>query len=268
MGLLDDLRKEAEALQTRESAKVQNLREIAASVDLSLRNTFQYLNEMFKHLNVVKPPCPITYDLATVGPLSGLIQSDYRIEYRTSERYDAEHYEYLVVILKRAKPEKMRASREGPEIERFRDVLWQNNMRFSSDVFRNDRRVVTAEVFSIECEVVCGVDIIGNYETGLIDFKFKNMTEFGHATYRVPAAALKEEALEELAKLLVGSPSDFRKFQLRVDPSAITGSHKKVAMLDHQYLVNTEPELSDEEIEAAEAKRRGLLGSLKSVFKK
>lgn len=268
MGLLDDLRKEADALQTRDSKRTQELREIAAAVDFALRNTFQYLNELFKHLNVVKPPCPIEYDLATVGKMSNLAQSDFRVEYRTLERFDAEHFEYLEAIFKRAKSEKFTIRREGPAIERFRDLLWQNNLRFTSEVFRNDHRVVVAEVFTIECEVLCGVDIVGDYDAGVLRFTFKNIEGFGHSTCAVEPKSIHEKALDELAKMIVGSHSDFKKFHQRRDVSHITGSHQKVEKLQHQYLVNPEPELTDEELDALEKKRAGLLGSLKSVFKK
>lgn len=268
MGLLDDLRKEADALQSRETKRTEELREIAASVDAAMRTTFRFLNELFKHLNVVKPPCLLEYELTNVGKLHGLRQSDYRVEYRTQERFDAEHYESLEVIFKRTKAEKFTVRREGPAIERFRDFLWQQNMRFTSEVFRNDRRVVLAEVFSIDCEVLCGVEVIGDYEKGNLRFTLKNIEGFGHSTIAIDPKSIHDQSLDELAKLMVGSESKFSAYRQRGEFPPITGRHQKVALLEPQYVVSDAPELSDEELAAQEKKRAGLLGSLKSVFKK
>ena len=147
MGLLDDLKKEADNLKDQESVRTQSLKANAASVDRALRKTFQYLNELFRQLNVVKPPCTRSYDLLTVGKISGFIQVDYRIDYRTSQRDNMEHYESLAVTFKRTKPEQLTVKRDAEQIERFRDLLWQNNLRFTSEPVRNDRRVVVSETF-------------------------------------------------------------------------------------------------------------------------
>ncbi|MEI6738443.1 MAG: hypothetical protein WCL29_08200, partial [Pseudomonadota bacterium] len=183
MGLLDDLKKEAESVKNQEAARTQSLKSNALQVDHALRAIFKYLNDLFRQLNVVKPPCERSYNLLTVGKLEGLSQSDYRVEYRTSQRNNSEHYEDLTVTFRRSKPETMSIKREAEYIEKFRDLLWQNNMRFTSEPFRNDRRVVTYEVFSVNAEVVCGVDIVGDYDEGVIRFKLKNVEDFGPTIY-------------------------------------------------------------------------------------
>ncbi|MBL0122619.1 MAG: hypothetical protein IPP88_07745 [Betaproteobacteria bacterium] len=104
MGLLDDLKKEADTLKSQEAERTQSVKANAAAVDRALRKTFQYMYELFKQLNVVKPACPLVYDLLTVGKIDGLIQSDYRVEFRTSQRENSEHYENVAINFKRSKP--------------------------------------------------------------------------------------------------------------------------------------------------------------------
>ncbi|MEQ1517427.1 MAG: hypothetical protein ABL931_13165, partial [Usitatibacteraceae bacterium] len=183
MGLLDDLKKEAETLKNQEAAKSQSIKASAATVDRALRKTFQYMNELFKQLNVVKPACPLVYDLLTVGKIDGLAQSDYRIEFRTSQRDNGEHFENVSINFKRSKAEQLTVRREAEQIERFRDLLWQNNMRFTSDPFKNDRRVTTHEVFKINCEVLCAAEVAGDYDNGVIRFRLRNVEDFGPTVY-------------------------------------------------------------------------------------
>ncbi|HEX9389879.1 MAG TPA: hypothetical protein VF928_01060 [Usitatibacteraceae bacterium] len=262
MGLLDDLKKEADTLKNQQAARTQSLQANAASVDRALRKTFNYLNELFRQLNVVKPPCDRTYDLLTVGKIGGLTQLDYRIEYRTSQRNGTEHYENLEVTFKRSKGQSLTVKRDAEHIERFRELLWLNNLRFTSEPIRNDRRVVVSETFVISGDIICGVDIVGDYETGVIRFKLKNIEDFGPSMYTLEPDAISDQALEELAKLLIGKESTFATFNRRPG----SGTAPNPALRGNkapQYVIEPPPPPQSED-----EKKSGLLGSLKSVFKK
>lgn len=263
MGLLDDLKKEAETLKNQEAVKTQSINANAVAVDRALRKIFLYMSELFKQLNVVKPPCPRVYDLLTVGKIGGLVQTDYRIEYRTSQRDNAEHFENVTINFKRGKPEQLTVRREAEQIERFRDLLWQNNMRFTSEPFKNERRVTVHEVFKINCDVLCGAEVVGDYDNGAIRFRLKNVEDFGPTVYTLEPDAVTDKSLEELAKLFIGKDSDFKDFNRRpaFNPSA-TGQFMRPQSKVPQYVVSPAPPSEDEE------KKSGLFGALKSVFKK
>lgn len=264
MGLLDDLKKEADTLKNQEAERSQSVKANAAAVDRALRKTFQYMYELFRQLNVVKPACPRAYDLLTVGKIDGLTQGDYRIEFRTSQRDNKEHYESLTITFKRSKPEQLTVRREAENIERFRDLLWQNNMRFTSEPFRNERRVIVHEVFKINCEVICGADIVGDYESGAIRFKLKNVEDFGPTVYSLEPDTVNDQSLEELAKMFIGKESNFKTFNRRpaFNPSS-TGQFSRTQPKTPQYVANPAPPAREEE-----EKKGGLFGSIKSVFKK
>lgn len=263
MGLLDDLKKEADTLKSQEAERSQSIKANAAAVDRALRKTFQYMHELFKQLNVVKPACPRSYDLLTVGKIDGLTQSDYRIDFRTSQRENKEHYENLTITFKRSKPEQLTVKRDAESIERFRDLLWQNNMRFTSEPFRNERRVIVMEVFKINCDVICGADIVGDYENGGIRFKLKNVEDFGPTVYTLEPDTVNDQSLEELAKLFIGKESAFKNFNRRpaFNPSS-TGQFARTQPKAPVYMPNPVPEPREEE------EKKGLFGSIKSVFKK
>lgn len=265
MGLLDDLKKEAETLKNQEAAKSQSIKANATAVDRALRKTFQYMNELFRQLNVVKPPCSRVYDLLTVGKIDGLTQGDYRVEFRTSQRENSEHFENVTISFRRSKPEQMTVRREAEQIERFRDLLWQNNMRFTSEPFKNERRVTTHEVFKINCEVICGADVVGDYDNGVIRFKLKNVEDFGPTVYNLEPDTVDDKALEELAKHFIGKESNFKDFNRRPAAASSTGVQAtKPQVKTPQYVANPAPPPSAPEDE----KKSGLFGAIKSVFKK
>jgi len=261
MGLLDDLKKEAETLKNQEAQRTQSLKANAIQVDQAMRSIFKYMNEMFRQLNVVRPPCERSYNLLTVGKIDGLTQSDYRIEYRTSQRNNSEHYEELNVTFRRAKAETMTIKREAESIERFRDLLWQNNMRFTSEPFRNERRVVTHEFFTVNNEVICGADIVGDYEEGVVRFKLKNVEDFGPSIYTVEPNVIDDKSLEELAKLFIGQvETNFEQFNRRptFNVGSVTGQYPKASSKNVQYAVDPNPKGEEEE-----EKKRGLFGLFK-----
>ena len=265
MGLLDDLKKEAESLQNQEAARTQSLRSNAVQVDQAMRKVFHYMNELFKQLNVVKPACARTYDLPNVGQIAGLAQSDYRIEYRTVLKDNKDHFETLNVSYKRSKPEQFEVKRESELIERFRDILWQNNLRFTSEAFRNERRVIVYELFKINCEILCAAEIQADYDEGVIRFKLKNIEEFGTTVYTLDPASIEDRALEELAKLFIGkTEAGFREFNRRPTYTAPTaGAAQRAARATPQYQVEASAAKADEDT----AKKGGLFGSLKSALK-
>ena len=254
---------ETNGLKNQEAVKTQSINANAAAVDRALRKAFLYMSELFKQLNVVKPPCPRVYDLLTVGKIDGLVQTDYRIEYRTSQRDNTEHFENVTINFKRGKPEQLTVRREAEQIERFRDLLWQNNMRFTSEPFKNERRVTTHEVFKINCDVLCGAEVVGDYDNGAIRFRLKNVEDFGPTVYTLEPDAVTDKSLEELAKLFIGKDSNFKDFNRRpaFNPSA-TGQFMRPQSKVPQYVVSPAPPPEDEE------KKSGLFGALKSVFKK
>lgn len=260
MGLLDDLKKEAETLKNQEAARTQTQKANAVQVDHAMRTIFRYLHELFRQLNVVRPECDRVYELPTVGKLEGLGQSDYRIDFRTSQRNGSEHYEELNFTFRRSRPETFTVKREAEHIEKFRNILWQNNMRFTSEPVRNDRRVITHEFFTVNKEVICGGDIVGDYEEGVIRFKLKNVEDFGPSIYTVEPVAITDTSLEELAKLFVGKlDSNFEKYNRRMAfGSSASGNFPKVSAKAVQYQPDPTPPPSPEE-----EKKRGLFGLFK-----
>ncbi len=260
MGLLDDLKKEAETLKNQEAQRTQSLKANAVQVDQALRSIFKYMHELFRQLNVVKPACERSYNLLTVGKIEGLSQSDYRIDYRTSQRNNTEHFEELTITFRRSKPDTFTVKREAELIERFRDLLWQNNMRFTSEPVRNDRRVITHEFFTINNEVICGADIVGDYEEGVIRFKLKNIEDFGPSIYTLEPSVINDKSLEDLAKLFIGKvDTNFEIYNRKASFGSSGGSFPKTSSKQVQYQPDPTPPQTEEE----DKKKRGLFGLFK-----
>ena len=125
MGLLDDLKKQADAVKAQDVDKTESLRANAVAVDHALRRAFLFLNDLGKQLNVVKMPCPFVFKLPTVGEVSGLIFKDFFVDFRSKNFIDKDYYGE-VHLATRCWSDKVLTIKKGPdEMEKFRNSLWQ-----------------------------------------------------------------------------------------------------------------------------------------------
>ena len=264
MGLLDDLKKQADALKAQDTDKTESLRSTAVSVDHSLRRTFLYLNDLGKQLNVVQMPSPFVFDLNTVGPIDGLIIKDFFCDFRSKHFIDKDYYGEAHVAY-RCFSDKILTIKKGPDdMEKFRDILWQSNIEHKSEQFRNERKVITHEVFKVKCDFRVQGKIEGDHETGRLKILCKNVSGFSVDLYNMMSQELNDVGVEEFAKYFIGRPNKWieltKKSVLNLKPANATIPPKP--RTDPNYVIHKTPE------PPPEPEKKGLLGSLKNIIKK
>jgi hypothetical protein len=262
VGLLDDLKKQADALKAQDTDKTESLRSTAVAVDHSLRRSFLYLNDLGKQLNVVQMPCPFKYHLPTVGDIEGLIVKDFFCDFRSKHFIDKDYYGEVHVAY-RAFSEKIITVKKGPDdMEKFRDILWQSNIEHKSEQFRNERKVITHEVFKVKLDFRVQMKLEGDHETSKLKLVTKNVGGFQVDLFNLVAAEMNEQAVEELAKYFIGRPNKWEDMVKRSILSQRTAAPPPKPKTTPQYVVQPAPE------PPAEEKRSGLLGSISSFIKK
>ena len=262
MGLLDDLKKQADALKAQGTDKTESLRSTAVSVDHSLRRLFLYLNDLGKQLNVVQMPSPFAFDLPTVGKIDGLIIKDFFCDFRSKHFIDKDYYGEVHVAY-RCWSEKILTIKKGPDdMEKFRDVLWQSNIEHTSEQFRNERKVITHEVFKVKCDFRVQAKVEGDHESGKLKIVSKNVDGFSVDLYNLLAVEMNDQGVEEFAKHFIGRPHHWQDVVKRSVLSARTPAVAPKPKATPNYVVQNTPE------PPPAAEKRGLLGSLKSIIKK
>jgi hypothetical protein len=254
------LKKQADALKAQDVDKTESMRSTAVAVDHALRRTFLYLNDLGKQLNVVQMPSPFAYDLPTVGKIDGLVIKDFFCDFRSKHFIDKDYYGEVQVGY-RCCSDKIITVKKGPdEMERFRDVLWQSNIEHKSEQFRNERKVITHEVFKVKCDFRVQAKIDGDHETGKIKIVTKNVAAFTVDLYNLMAQEMGDQGVEEFAKYFIGRPNRWTDV---VKASVLTPRASPQAprpKAEPQYVVHNTP------AEPSADEKRGLLGSLKSLI--
>ena len=263
MGLLDDLKKQADAVKAQDTDKTESLRTQAVAVDHSLRRTFLYLNDLGKQLNVVQMPSPFVFDLPTIGKVDGLIIKDFFCDFRSKHFIDKDYYGEVHVAY-RCFSEKILTIKKGPDdMEKFRDLLWQSNIEHKSEVFRNERKVITHEVFKVVCDFRVQGRVEGDHENGKLKISTKNVGGFNVDLFVLLAQEMNDQAVEEFAKYFIGRSNNWAEIMKKsiLTPRTATTIPPRTTKTEPQYKVAKEPEPQEE-------KKGGLLGSLKNIIKK
>jgi hypothetical protein len=262
VGLLDDLKKQADALKAQDTDKTESLRSSAVAVDHSLRRAFLYLNDLGKQLNVVQMPCPFKFNLQTVGDIDGLVVKDFFCDFRSKHFIDKDYYGEVHVAY-RAFSEKIITVKKGPDdMEKFRDILWQSNIEHKSEQFRNERKVITHEVFKVKLDFRVQAKLEGDHETSKLKIVSKNVGGFQVDLFNLVATEMNDQGVEEFAKYFIGRPNKWEEIIKRSILSQRAPTLAPRPKTEQQYAVHKAPEPAPEE------KRSGLLGSISSFIKK
>jgi hypothetical protein len=264
VGLLDDLKKQADALKAQDVDRTESLRGNAVAVDHALRRNFLYLNDLGKQLNVVQMPSPFAYKLATVGDITGLIIKDFHCDFRSKHFMDKDYYGEVHVSYRAWSDKVLTVKKTPDDMEKFRDILWSNNIEHKSEQFRDTRKIITHEVFKVNCDFRVQGKIEGDHESGRIKVVAKNVGFFEVDLFNLLAAEFNDKAVEEFAKYFIGRPNQWaetvKRSPLNVRPAA--PAPKPKAPTAPYVAAPRAPEPAPPE------EKRGLFGSIKSLIKK
>src|SRR5260221_12513289 len=100
MGLLDDLKKQADLVKTQQILQ-QNLQgDKLKLVEDKMKQTFQYVHELLKQLAVLKPTSPLVYSIPGVADFRNLLFTDPFFYYRKKRINGKEHFATQNVFLR------------------------------------------------------------------------------------------------------------------------------------------------------------------------
>jgi len=213
MGLLDDLKKQAEAVKAQQAASGITA-ETLRLVDERMKLAFTYLNDLLNQLRILKPQNPLTYVLPGIGELKNLDFGESFVDYRKKKINDKEHFDTLRLFIRWQGTHPLVVVRDMPgTIEQVRTALWQCRARFEEEESRTKYGTVDSVRFKIEETILCEIAVKADYEHRRLLIKANNLLRTGPDHFEVPADEVSETVLEELAHMLLGKNSGFRRYR-------------------------------------------------------
>jgi hypothetical protein len=215
VGLLDELKQQAESLRQKQQVKRQSTQEeIEQNLQLMharFNDALHYWKELFDSLNAVKPVISRYYYLEGATQLENLLQCDYQADDRRLTVDQKDYTNTIVLRFHCAADRKITIEKQmAPVVQRTRDHLWMHNLTFDLKETRNVRGYVERGIFTVSCRVPVLITIVANIENSKIKITTKNLEKLGEYTYTYDFDEFGKELQEELAKVILAKPNTFR----------------------------------------------------------
>ena len=215
MGLLDDLKKQADMVKSQQLSHQTFLQESIKLVEGRMHQTFLYLNDLLKQLAVLKPVNPTVYSVPGVGDFHDLGFAESFIDYRKKRIGDSDYYDNISLFIKWTSPVNLVVERDMPAaIQKVSDVLWSFGIKFTEEKIKKPGGGFEKMKFTVPSNVTCDITISADHDNARLVAKCKHFFRLGPDELRIPAADINEALLEEFAKMLIGQPSALRKYRV------------------------------------------------------
>ncbi|WP_119154558.1 hypothetical protein [Caldimonas tepidiphila] len=211
MSFLDDLKRQAEALQNRQQNDAASFERNAQLVESACRTVFQYWLDLAQQLNVLAPASPGRHVLDSRHVFSALPMHDFRVDARRQPLRGLEVHEHITLscrigdgrdlVLKKDMP---------PEIEKLEARLRLAGIKHSPESVRepgSGRYLHTRYEFKLD--FLAFARLLPQHERGTLRIQVDNFDGFEGLVLELPAIELNRAVLDELAKLLLGQPNRF-----------------------------------------------------------
>ena len=207
MGLLDELKQEAEILKSEEAdnapddtteAEAERARRM---LEPKMKALYKYFTEFCEHLNVVTPDVAGDYLLEGLGTLTNLRQGDYKLA--TDDPNSLHKFTFHWSCAGRGSKE---FKVPNPIIaEKHRETLWNYNLKFNKRDLQNG----AGAVFVVEAFVPVSCEFEIDATKNVIRMKLKNLGALGIINHVYPPNKINEELMDEFAKLVLRRPNRF-----------------------------------------------------------
>jgi hypothetical protein len=214
VSFLNQLKSQANALKSQQSEAQQNLEENTSQTEDASRFALQYLQDLARHLNVIAPRGPqMSLDGKTPWPAMKLV--DFRVDSRKKVLRDREVFDYFAIGW-RIVPAVGQpvggtvAVNFPPDLQRVESRLMLGPVKYERKEVRHpEKNTLLALQFDYITETRGNVVATADHDKGELAFRLMNANGFGVVNTAWPAARIRAEVMDELAKLIVGEPNRF-----------------------------------------------------------
>jgi hypothetical protein len=214
VSFLNQLKSQANALQSQQGQVQRNLEENTAQTEEACRFALQYLQDLARSLNVIGPKAP-RFSLDGKTPWPGMKLTEFRVDARKKMLRDREAFDYFAigwrVVPQIGEPVGGSVTVNfPPDLQRVESRLAMGPVKHERKELRHpEKNTLLALQFDYLTETRGNVVATADHEKAELGFRLMNANGFGIVNTTWPAARVRVELMDELAKLIVGEPNRF-----------------------------------------------------------
>jgi hypothetical protein len=215
-GLLGQLRAEVASRQQHVSELTREQGAVRAVFDRRLRQVFDYLHELSKQLNYLKPAINRAYFFLDANDaFRNLTWQEGFTDLRTLSQTEGGGIERVTFSYTLRGPGERVLERPGPGVERLRKMLFDLGLRFECKEIRNRQRELERAVFTVADEILVQMVWRADPDKGAVVLESRNLERLGHAVVSLRPEAIDQGVLDEFGLLLLGRENRFRAHLMR-----------------------------------------------------
>lgn len=221
MSFLNQLKQQAQSLQTRQGDELQQLDTHTAATEAVCQTVWHYFMELPRQLNVIEPAAAASLSLDGKTLWPPMKQTDFRFDARKKTLRGKEVFEYLAIGWQLALQQPGVSSANGlpkgrvsvnfpPDLERVERRLQAGQVKHERQELRHpETNRLQSIVFLHDMAARASVRVTPNHQNGSFDIRLAAVGGLEVASTQYSIAQLNSTALDELAKLIVGQPNRF-----------------------------------------------------------
>lgn len=214
MSYLQQLKRQAQARQAEQGEQQHGLEARTAATEAACQVVWNYLSELARQLSVIQPPAQrLGLDHKYLWP--GMRQHDFRFDARKKRLRDREVFDYLALGWKLGPREgEVRRGRVSvnfpPDLERVQKRLAAGHVVHERVEQRHpESNALLAIVFEFDMAARASVMVTADHDAALLRFRLACVGGMEVVTTELPVGQVNPARLDELARLIVGEPSQF-----------------------------------------------------------
>lgn len=178
---------------------------INALISDALVKAYRYLKELVAQLNIVQPAYSRGYAIAGVPEFNGLVWEEGHANFHTREvSPTVKLYREVSLRFRLSGRKQLHIVREYPASERLKQLLEDSRIEFTAQDAWNKRGSIERTTFAFPCEVKAYLMFVGQFNTGKLLLRARNVSGFGTVEQIVAPEAVTDDALDELAAFVLG----------------------------------------------------------------
>jgi hypothetical protein len=210
MGLLDELKQQADSLARTQADEAASALELVQRADAALAKIYAFLDDFGKQLSVLKPASPRVFTLPGLGAFENLKLAEFFADYRKKMFEDREYLDYVHFQYQYIGPKSFEFVKNNiSEKEQVEQHLRLANIKHSVDEFRNERGRATGGKFTVPGVITAVVRVDAKPDRPELVFALRNIERFDTLKLTFPTANVDDSLLDELGKLILARPSQF-----------------------------------------------------------
>ncbi len=211
---LDMLRKQASVLPPRPDPDAERDKRLA-ELNHAMAAAHEYLAELVRELNDVRPTSEQPYEFIYLGRLPSVRLSDAFVDSRKHPLRGKEVFDRISMRFRITPAAPARVKLLGDDIPRCEQYLQAMKIPFTQRVEgKNDFGKVTRSEFTVTGSLPCEIVVRADYDAHAVGIELTNVRRLGRVHYRLTTAAFND-VVDDVARYMLGVDDDFERLARR-----------------------------------------------------